>query len=150
MILSVAHIRQSQDADCVAACAAMVLAYIGISTSYDQLLKLLQTKSFGTISSKIKLLEQLGIDVLYKQGTLDDIREHLANNHPPIAFVETGELPYWNRNTKHAVVVVGLDDEHIFLNDPAFPNSPIPVSIGDFDLAWLEFDELYAVLTRRS
>lgn len=75
------------------------------------------------------------------------LRKHLQSGQPCIAFVKTGELPYWKRNIDHAIVVVGIDDTHIYLNDPDLPTAPTRVSIGDFDLAWLERDEMYAVLT---
>jgi len=47
------------------------------------------------------------------------------------------------------VVVVGLDDNFIYVNDPAFPDAPIQIERGEFDLAWLEWDEKYAVLIPR-
>ncbi|MEZ4732190.1 MAG: hypothetical protein R3E79_34160 [Caldilineaceae bacterium] len=52
-----------------------------------------------------------------------------------------------NKVADHAVVVVGFDEQSIYLHDPEFAESPINVSYGDFDLAWLEHDEMYAVLT---
>ena len=122
---------------------------MGMEIPYERVMRILQTSEFGTVVSKIRALEQLGVLIIYKQGTLAELREHLLNNHPPIAFVATRELPYWNSNEKHAVVVVGIDDNYVYLNDPAFPTPAIPVSHGDFDLAWLEWDELYAVLMRR-
>ncbi len=148
--LSVPHREQSDEGDCVPTCVAMVLDYEKIAIPYERVLQILKTTQHGTVASKIRDLEKIGVHVIYKKGTLDELREHLSNNHPPIAFVGTSELPYWNSDEKHAVVVVGFDENYVYVNDPAFPNSPIPVSIGDFDLAWLEFDELYAVLTRRS
>jgi|GEM_PF-2396534 len=36
---------------------------------------------------------------------------------------------------------------HVHLNDPEFDLAPLLTPIGDFDLAWLARDELYAVLT---
>ncbi len=63
--------------------------------------------------------------------------------------MKTRELPYWDEATNHAVLVVGLDKAPVDVNDPQFSNAPIKVSRGDFDLAWLEWDELYAVLMRR-
>ncbi len=56
-------------------------------------------------------------------------------------------MEHWPCN--HAVVVTGLDDDYIYLNDPAFTNAPIQVRRGDFDLAWLAQDEYYALLMRR-
>jgi hypothetical protein len=35
---------------------------------------------------------------------------------------------------------------HVFLHDPAILVHPLRVSIGDFDLAWLERDEQFAIL----
>ena len=35
----------------------------------------------------------------------------------------------------------------IYVHDPAVVTHPLRVGIGDFDLAWLERDEEYAVLT---
>ena len=127
----------------------MVLDYIGVSVPYERLIAILKTEWFGTVTSRILALEQLGVRIIYKQGTLAELRAHLLNKQPPIAFVATRELPYWNTDEKHAVVLVGIDDEYVYLNDPAFPRAPIPVLIGDFDLAWLEWDELYAVLMKR-
>jgi ABC-type bacteriocin/lantibiotic exporter with double-glycine peptidase domain len=147
VILAVPHIPQRQQGECLAACAAMVLTYLGLSVTYDQLLQLLRVNWFGTPASNIRELENLGLTVFYQQGILADITGHLSNNRPCIAFLQTGELPYWDEAIDHAVVVVGMDEQSIFLNDPAFPNAPIQVSQGDFDLAWLERDEFYATFT---
>ena len=51
--------------------------------------------------------------------------------------------------TGHAVVVVGIDDEMVYLNDPAFANAPQVVSHGDLLLAWLEMEEYYAIIQQR-
>lgn len=81
---------------------------------------------------------------------MTQIQDHLANDHPCIAFVNTAELPYWTEATGHAVVVVGIDDDNLYLNDPAFHDAPKKVSQGDFLLAWLEADEYYALIQRKS
>ena len=150
ILLPVAHRQQAEDADCLAACAAMVLDYMGIPVAYDRLLKLLRVQWFGAFASNIRALEQLGVIVIYKQGTLAELVEHLTNNRPPMVFVATSELPYWTRSTQHAVVVVGIDETYIYVNDPAISSAPVPVSHGDFGLAWLERDEFYAALMKRS
>ncbi|HLB45575.1 MAG TPA: cysteine peptidase family C39 domain-containing protein [Anaerolineales bacterium] len=149
VILSVRHVRQQAEGECVAACASMVLGYMGLTVAYDQLLKLIRVNWFGTPFFKLRELEQLGVTVIYKQGLLRELHEHLLNDRPCIAFVRTSELSYWSLATDHSVVVVGLDDKSVYLNDPEFADAPIPVSRGDFDLAWLERDEIYAVLLKR-
>lgn len=150
ILLPVTHREQAETADCLAACAAMVLDYMGMPVAYGRLLKLLRVQWFGAFAFNIRALAELGVDVIYKRGTLAELREHLANNRPPIALVAAGELPYWNQSTLHAVLVVGMDERHVYLNDPGFPEAPVKISHGDFGLAWLERDELYAALMRRS
>jgi len=149
LFLSVEHVQQHQDGECLAACAAMLLNFAGISISYKRLLKVLEIEpGLGTPSFKIRNLLRLGIKVDYRQGLIEDLRNHLQLGQPCIVFLRTGDLPYWHRSIEHAVVLVGIDDEHVYLNDPAVVLSPMQVSLGDFDLAWLERDEMYAVLTR--
>ncbi|MEZ4868093.1 MAG: peptidase C39 family protein [Caldilineaceae bacterium] len=146
--LEIEHVQQHNDGECLAACAAIVLNFIGLRTAYKRLLRILEIKdNFGTPSSKIRNLEQLGIRVVYQQGNIEALRKHLLAGQPCIAFVRTGELPYWKRNLDHAIVVAGIDAHVVYLNDPDLPTAPVQVSLGDFDLAWLEHDEMYAVLT---
>jgi len=148
VILTVAHVPQESEGQCVAACASMCLAHIGLPTAYETVMNVLRTQSFGTPSFNVRNLEKLGVTVIYKQGSFDELYEHLSNERPCIAFVKTGNLPYWDDNLAHAVVVSGLDDDYVYLNDPVLPYAPAQVARGDFDLAWLDWDELYAVLRR--
>ncbi|HFQ93711.1 MAG TPA: hypothetical protein ENK32_06860, partial [Anaerolineae bacterium] len=78
--------------------------------------------------------------------SLDALEKHLANGEPVITAVFTGELPYTDEATNHAVVVVGLDEHYVYINDPAIIQAPVPVPKGDFDLARLERNEWYAVI----
>lgn len=145
--LTVGHLHQPEPGECLAACAAMVLTYRKIPTNYHRLFKLLQIqKGYGAPFYNIQALTQLHLDVLYRQGTLHDLYHFLQSGNPVIVPVSTGELPYWPESTDHAVVVVGMDAQSIYLNDPAFATAPIQVGLGDFDLAWLERDEYFAVL----
>jgi uncharacterized protein YvpB len=67
---------------------------------------------------------------------------------PVIVFVRTGELPYWTYSVDHALVVVGFGDAELYVNDPHFVEAPIAVPQDDFELAWLERDYAYALITR--
>ena len=44
-------------------------------------------------------------------------------------FVDTGQLPYWDESANHALVVVGLDEDYVYVHDPEFPNAPLQVSL---------------------
>ena len=150
LLLPVPHIRQRQRGECLAACAQMVLTYMGRSVAYGRLLRLLRIKSeLGTLASNVRRLEALKVEVIFQPGDFDQLQDHLQQNQPCIAFIHTRELSYWTDDVDHAVVVVGLDEQHIYVNDPAFPSGPLTVDRGEFDLAWLEWDEKYAVLTSR-
>ncbi|MEM7538034.1 MAG: peptidase C39 family protein [Chloroflexota bacterium] len=101
----------------------------------------------GTPFSQISNLEQLGITVISRShGTLEELYTLIERGWPVIVGIQTGTLPYWNQDVRHAVVVVGMDPESVYLHDPVNETSPEQIPIGEFDLAWLEHDERYAVL----
>ena len=115
VILPVPHVLQRQAADCLAACAAMLLIYLGLAPNYEHVLKLLRIQpEVGTPAYNVRDLSGLGVKVTYQQGTLVDLAEHLGNNRPCLTPVQTGELPHWDVQTKHAVVVRGLDDDYVY------------------------------------
>lgn len=62
--------------------------------------------------------------------------------------MKTGELPYWDSDVNHAVVLTGMDGARVLVNNPFFTKTPISIPLGDFDLAWLEHNEMYTVITR--
>ena len=141
------HIQQEQVGACLVACSAMVLQYIGIKFSQRELERLLGfVVNAGTPSFNVKNLSRLGVSVAYLQGTFEALRRQLRQGYPCIAFIEASELPYHDEPNSHAVVVVGIDEEYVYLHDPFLPTAPIRVTVGDFDLAWLEHDESYAVI----
>jgi ABC-type bacteriocin/lantibiotic exporter with double-glycine peptidase domain len=124
----------------------MVLDYLEQPFSYAELLALLDIGPFGAPRRNILQLVAIGLNVRYREATLDILAAYLEDGHPVIAFVDTGELPYWPESTNHAVVVVGIGDEAVLLYDPAFDH-PQVVSHGDFELAWLECDNMCALIT---
>ncbi len=147
ILLSVPLLNQKSDGDCLAACAAMTLEYINDTIEYHQLLKILNVASFGAPASNIRNLKQLNLMVNYRITDLAGLKSLIDNGQPVIVFVRTGDLPYWQYATDHALVVVGYENDQILINDPYFDNSPISVPQGDFELAWLERDYYYATVT---
>lgn len=147
--LPVPHIQQEATGDCLVACAAMAFAYLGLPFDYKKFSRLLHVRpQFGTPFFQIRELGKLGVTVVYEQGTLVALHNWLMRGLPCIVGLQTSELPYWQQvNVQHAVVVVGMDSDWIYLNDPTFSDAPVQVRLGDFDLAWLEQGEFYAVFT---
>ncbi len=128
----------------------MMLNALGVDVPYSQLLSLLDVAPWGTPHRNIERLDALvpGIQVQYGQGELIDLYRALDDGFPPTIFVWTAELPYWTIATWHAVVVVGYDDFHFYVNDPVLYAAPQIVLHGDLDLAWLAYDSYYAIVQR--
>ena len=146
ILLPIPDKQQQQTADCLAACAAMVLSYLGIVSSYEELLKLLKVKSFGAAGQNLKYLSSLGVNVVYREGSISELKRLLEAGFPCIVLVRTAELSYWSYGTDHAVLAIGFDNDHIFVNDPAFDVAPIAVSTIEFELAWMFFDYRYGLI----
>ena len=147
-LLPIPHFQQKQNADCLAACAMMVLTHLGFQMEYDTILHLLKVRAFGASGQNLKYLSPLGVTVIYREGSLDELKHHWQNGYPCIVLVRTAELPHWGYATDHAVVVVGMEDQLVFIHDPAFAAAPIAIPLTAFELAWMDFDYRYAVLTR--
>lgn len=64
------------------------------------------------------------IPIYFGREILDIIREALDNSIPPLVFLNLN--PIINENVFHWVVVTGMDDNTIYLNDPYIPKYFIP------------------------
>ena len=100
ILLSISHMKQRADGDCLAACTSMVLGYYGLSLPYWRLIRILRIKrNMGTPFHNIQNLQRNKINIVYKQrGTLTLLYNLLLNNRPVITAIQTGELPYWSVN----------------------------------------------------
>jgi uncharacterized protein YvpB len=89
----------------------------------------------------------LNLNVVYGKTDMVGLEGMLQQGRPVIVFVRTGELPYWTYSTNHALLVVGYDESRLYVNDPYYSEAHIAVPRGDFELAWLEHDYRYALIT---
>lgn len=146
--LPVPHRKQTEGAaDCLAACAAMVLDFLGVSIPYTRLLSLLQVQEFGAPAGNLRNLTTLGLQVTYGPFSFNELARSIENGQPCIVAVYTAELSYWSQATDHAVVVVGLDEQTVYVNDPHFEQAPQSIPRDEFALAWLEKDYRCAVIS---
>ncbi|MEJ5310904.1 MAG: peptidase C39 family protein [Anaerolineae bacterium] len=147
--LPIIHQKQLNRADCLVACVLMILNYLDYPATSEQITRLFDMDpDLGVPASRIKRLEQWGLHILYVSGTMNDLRQHLAQKEPCIAFVNTIHLPYWDEMTRHALVVSGIDEHYVYLNDPFFDEAPQSVTHLEFMLAWDEFENTYAVISK--
>lgn len=109
-LLPVLHQQQRQQADCLAACSAMVLHYLEIPYEYARLLRLLNIQAYGTAFSQVRnLAEPFGLHVEVQEGNFDDLQACLDLALPPLVPINTEHLSYWDSSVDHAVLVVGMD-----------------------------------------
>lgn len=148
--LPLSHKSQKGEGYCLPACVQMVLAYLGISRSQDSIGKTLGLNPpFGVRHSHIKKLASSKVKVTHQAGTVEDISHWLEQNVPVIVFVQAGDLPHWSGNYfQHAVVVVGLARQTVYVMDPALVDGPTPVDKEAFMLAWSGLDYYCTTLTR--
>lgn len=149
-ILPVPHRRQLLDGYCLPACVQMVLAYWGSELSQEKIARQLKTiPKAGTPGSHLRFLASSSLEVIYKSGTIDDLQNALEQLMPPIVLVNTGQLRYWHEATAHAVVVIGINESSVIVNDPGMAQVAIVVPIGEFELAWDEIVNRYGLLRKK-
>lgn len=150
ILLPVPHVKHARQGECLSACASMALRYLEISAEINHLRQLLGIlPGFGAPFSNIERLGQrFDVDIIHKsEGSLAEIYTFLQAGWPVLVSVNTYELPHWSGvSCQHALVVVGMAGNQVFVNDPGFAQAPLAVPMGDFDLAWLEMDEEFAVI----
>ena len=144
--LSLPFKKQEQFADCLPACAAMVLSHLGVRIRYGRLVKLLRTTPFGTSAFNLQYLERIGVKADVDDRDMEQLRVAVQNGVPTICFVTTAHFNHWQYETDHAVVVIGFEDDAVLIHDPANETYPLRVENTDFELAWLKFDYLSATL----
>jgi ABC-type bacteriocin/lantibiotic exporter with double-glycine peptidase domain len=128
----------------------MVLDYLGVPVAEARLRRRLGTTEDGTPFSNLKRLQALGLFVhAAKRGDLSIFERYLDLGLPVIVGVETWGWQHWGDEvTRHAVVVVGIDQENgvIHIHDPFFAQAPLAMTLIEFEAGWIEGEGDYAVI----
>jgi ABC-type bacteriocin/lantibiotic exporter with double-glycine peptidase domain len=124
----------------------MVLAHHGQPHSEAEVRQHLGTGPHGTPARNLFLVGSLGFDVQVETATLAQLAAALAAGVPPIVFLETSFLDYWNMRCDHVAVLVGLDLATVYLNDPYFDTAPQQTSLAGFLRAWASNEHLAAFI----
>lgn len=103
-LLLIEHHSQESDAGCLAACVQMALERLGITISQDELNCLFDLTPAGVPLSRLKRLERYDVRVTIQRGSQADLLRAIDQDVPPIIFVRTGQLSYWDIDTQHAVL----------------------------------------------
>ena len=135
--------------------------YLGFDLDEEQISEMLSTTPRGTTASNIARIQDIGVDVVIHSASLFDLRDLLREKVPCIMltsfsslaslnyFLWTGNLEYWNIACWHAVVVVELGEDVIYINDPFFSDAPKKVVLDSFLEAWSHYDFILAEIRKR-
>lgn len=135
--ITVLHYQQERNYSCLPACVRMVLAFWGSQHPEGELRGLFKTKLGGTSPARVMFeLPTLGFNAAVLAASFRELQEAIAEGLPCIAQVWTGDLSYWDEECMHAVVVAGVEESKVAVNDPAFGEAPIEIPINEFLAAW--------------
>jgi predicted double-glycine peptidase len=110
---------------------------------------LLDTQPTGTRAGNLMRLSGPSFAVHLRSSNLAELQQALADNQPPIVFLQTGPLEYWSMDIFHTAVVVGLDSATVALNDPYFATAPQTTSLESFEKAWAQTGQFTAFIRPR-
>jgi ABC-type bacteriocin/lantibiotic exporter with double-glycine peptidase domain len=128
----------------------MVLAHHGRACTEVEVRQHLGTGPHGTPARNIFLVRSLGFDVEVESSSLSQLARILGEGVPPIVFLETTYLDYWQRRCDHVAVLVGIDLAAAYLNDPNFDTAPQQTSLSGFQRAWASNEQLAAFIRPRT
>jgi ABC-type bacteriocin/lantibiotic exporter with double-glycine peptidase domain len=147
--LTLRHAEQERTYTCTAACARIVLRFLGHDAPESDLAELLDTTTRGTIFDDLVNIQALGFDVSITHGDLSDLRLVRASRVPIITSVNTLHLPRHSWESRHAVVVAGATDAEGCFYDPWWQRAPDTVPVAQFERAWSVRNNLMALIRRR-
>lgn len=132
----------------------MVLDYLGEPVNYARIGRRLGITEDGTPFFHIDRLSSLRLKSLpsikIESGSYGDfplLEAYLEAGFPVITGVTTFTWQHWNNQAvEHAVVVAGIDDEDVYIHDPAFSKAPIRMTHLEFEIGWYEKDLYYAII----
>lgn len=133
---------------CGPASLKMIFDYYGIEKSEEEIAKMCEVdKKLGTDDKTLKrVAEELGFKVEIKNNsTFEDIQGWLGKKVPVIVnWFTRGRGDYDDSKVAdgHYSVVVGLDEEHVYLQDPEIGKLR-KVAKDDFMKVWFDFTGEY-------
>lgn len=148
-LIAVPDVRQSTDYSCGASALQAVLAYYGDDRSEGELMELVATdgESGTAPESIVRVTAELGLRASIRENlSLDDIRAALNEKVPVIvalqAWVDDKPQGFsWAQTWEdgHYAVVIGMDADYVYLEDPSLLGTRGRISVREFDERWHDY-----------
>jgi hypothetical protein len=112
----------------------MILTFQGIALGEEELCRLLETQQVGTPVLNVLLLSQRvpKCHAEVSNVSFDDLARWLKESVPPLVFVSTAPLHYWQTECLHALVVVAVEEHTVLVHDPALATAPVAIPRDEF------------------
>ena len=146
ILSSLPDVRQSTDYSCGAAAMESVLAYYGRDIDEENLRELLGTTAeSGTYPDDIvRVAEELGFQASVKENlTIADLKASLGEGVPVMVDGQAWRSSYefndsWSDivGDGHWMVVIGMDEKNVYLEDPYILGSRGYMSLQEFEQRW--------------
>lgn len=144
-LLNLPDTRQSTEYSCGAAAMQAVLSYWGRDIGEEDLRELLNTNSeSGTYPEDIvRVARELGLQSEFEENvTLDEINASLEEGVPVIIDCQAWRSPATKESWKddwsdgHYMVIIGVDDQNVYFEDPYILGSRGFLSHQEFEERW--------------
>lgn len=146
ILSDVPYVQQGTDYSCGAASLQAVLSYWGTDVSEEYLMERLNTSpDHGTDAHDIvRVARELGFHAYMEDGlTVDDLAASIREGVPVIVGAqawaeEQGEGFRWADDWDHGhyMVVIGVDGDRIYLEDPALKECREVLPVDEFNERW--------------
>ncbi|MEM7133276.1 MAG: C39 family peptidase [Chloroflexota bacterium] len=150
LLEGIPNIPQPGDLDCLVTCCQQVLRHLGIEKGNTWLWRQLQasTGEITAFSNLANLRKSLGLVVEMYEFNEDifQFTSYLESGLPILVAVDADLSYEWPYYKEHAVVVIGCDDENVYVNDPAQDETGLEVDMEIFLHAWARRGYQFAVI----
>lgn len=142
ILLQVPDVRQSTNYSCGVACFQAVIRYWGgEDLREDQLIKYLNITSEGADPEDlIQGAEKKGFQAEIRENlTLDDLKKSIEQGVPVIIGAQAWKEKnkFWETDDSgHYMVVIGIDNKNVYLEDPSILGSRGYISHEEFIVRW--------------
>jgi predicted double-glycine peptidase len=145
-ILTLPQLRQAYRYGCGAKALQTILAYYGIDSREDQIMKYAKTSESGTsIKDIVRVAKQFGLKTVSKEMTIEEVKKYLDKEIPVILALQAWTKKKdvnWKKNWSdgHYAVALGYTKDKIIFEDPAiFPRTFL--YNDELEERWHDMDE---------